>query len=185
MKQGSFGDRYGLTSKDIFLILISLVLVLIPLALGAYVIPKRVAIQNQFEKPIAYAVSDSNPTRMAERLNQGADYLEQHQLSDRDVCVFVYSPMCDTSEFYRKLRESSAILSRIANADELTISNTLIRIRESFVTSNSDGEQIGFPNGLTRIILYGQNKTLSWFIAFGVNTLFWVSISAVFILWSI
>lgn len=100
-----------------------------------------IQVGQNFTRNIEYAVSDTNPVKAAERLDLAVDYLEDKGLDKGDSCIFVYSPSCDRAEYHRKLTEASAILKDVADADSLTQSNTMIRVRESFVTYGEKGAE--------------------------------------------
>lgn len=150
---------------------------------GSFILFKDVSagitVGQKFTRNIEYAVSDTNPVKAGERLAVAAEFMKDNSLDTGDSCVFVYSPACDRSEYYRKLTEASSTLLALKDADELTKSNTMIRVRESFVTYGEKGsEDINHP-------------TLRFAYAWGSNTLgFWLEwvmfvclVVGLFLLW--
>lgn len=169
------------TSRLLYLVWLSCVGIIAGLII--FYLPKYVDYSNAFEKPIEYAVSESNPQRAATQLQLSISYLEDIGVSDRDLCVWVYSPMCDTKLFYSKLVESRDLLNSLDNVDLVGESTALIRFRESFVTTNSAGEKIGFPLNLATVAIFGSNLNLAWWLNVIYNTLVFGGI-VVFILLS-
>lgn len=117
---------------------------------GGFILIKDVSagitVGQKFTRNIEYAVSDTNPVKAGERLAVAAEFMKDNRLDTGDSCVFVYSPACDRAEYYRKLTEASSTLLALETADELTKSNTMIRVRESFVTYGEKGsEDINHP----------------------------------------
>jgi hypothetical protein len=121
-----------------------------------YCINKAIYVNSQFKNQLEFAVSDSNLERAAERLEEASDFLKENRLSDRDICFFYYSPLCDTQEFNRKLIETARDLRKAINSDPLTESNMLIRFRETFVTTDKDGERLAFPSGIRGVVTWGS-----------------------------
>lgn len=146
----------------------------LPITIGN--VATQVMVDSQFQKVLEFAVSDTSPVTAADRFETAAQFLEKHDLAEGSVCVWVESPACNIGEFHRKLNESIETLRGVENADELTKSNALIRIRESFVTTDSKGaEQVNAPSIVTPIQFGRSNLKLAtlavwwgWVGSFGV-----------------
>lgn len=125
---------------------------------------------SEFKTQLEFAVSDTSPTRAAERFDRAALFLEQHNLDRRDICVFVYNPLCDTSEFHRKLTEAAADLRASEKLDAGAKNQTLIRMRESFVTSGANGEQLAYPETIFRTVAWFNSPFLGWLMSGIITT---------------
>lgn len=107
-----------------------------------------VNIQTQFINPLKFAVSDTDPARMAKTFHKILDYLHKEGLDKRNVCTWLYSEVCDSALFYNKLEDSYQDLMALEDSDPLTISNILIKTRESFIDDSPNSETLDFPSNI-------------------------------------
>lgn len=131
------------------------------IAIAGFSIPNTIQVNNQFRKKLEFVVSDTNPDRMIKYFGETAQFLKDNNFSDRDICAWFYDPLCDTSLFYSKLLDAQEILKEAKESDLNAKNNTLIRIRESFVTTASEGESLAYPNMVYSVRLWFNNPKLA------------------------
>lgn len=119
-------------------------------------IPVGLTYNQEFRRPLEFAVSATLPIEVAERFEKAAGYLDRHNLSDRDLCLYQYSDICDTALFYDKLLENASQMRQISDASLEAQALVMTRMRESFVTHTDDGgEVIGIPHRIVGTIAFG------------------------------
>lgn len=122
-------------------------------------------VDNEFTNIIEYAVNDTDPVLAADRINQAKVWMVEQGLSEGSSCFYAERPDCNRAEFYRKLTQTEETLRSIVNEDELTKSNTFIRIRESLLTRGDSGESVNHPN-LSLPLAYGSANVGWWISAY-------------------
>jgi len=122
--------------------------------------------------------ADANSVELAEqrleRAIQGMDHLRLcNNFEQKDVECFtsvVYNtPDEDVAYWRTNLDKTLEDLREVPeNADHLTVSNTLLKVRETLLDSGNEGEKVTVPHGISRYphnFLFGLGTILSVLIS--------------------
>jgi len=91
--------------------------------------------------------ADANTVALAKQeLGKAVDYIEAEGLTSGSTHVFYSMPDCDLGFWYQNLRASLDELDAIgSDADQLTVSNQLLKLRESIMDSGEKGTRVTVP----------------------------------------
>lgn len=148
--------------KNFFLLL--LVSSTLSLGMSLVAIISSAETNAEFVNQVDFAIRDTDPEQAAQRLKKAAAFIADHELQNSDICVFAYSPDCDTSELYRKLNDSVEDLTIAHRYDLLTKTSTLREVKESFVRSGILGEELIYPRSLFRTVAWGDSPAVGWLL---------------------
>lgn len=104
--------------------------------------------------------ADANSTETAKvELNAATNYLEQNNLTKGYTSVFYNTPDEDIEFFYNNLKASEEELAKIdSTTTSLEKTNVLMKLRETLMDNNKDGDHVTTPMGLSR---YPHNLAFS------------------------
>ena len=91
--------------------------------------------------------ADANTIELAEQeLRIAVDYIESNGLSSGNTSVMYSMPECELDFWYENLKAALIELeSTPADADRLTVSNQLIKLRETIVDQHEKGARVTVP----------------------------------------
>lgn len=124
--------------------------------------------------------ADANTIELAaEQLQISLKYLEDKNLTSGKTNIFYYTPNCDIGFWYTNLKESHKELVNLPkSADNLTVSNQLMKLRETILDDHGEGYAITSP---PNIEYYPNQVTwciLQWLAALtSVGTLIFVFVA--------
>ncbi len=96
--------------------------------------------------------ADANSTETAKvELNTAINYLEQNNLTKGYTSIFWNTPDEDIEFFYNNLKVSEQELTKIdSTTTSLEKTNVLMKLRETLMDNNKDGDNVTAPMGLSR-----------------------------------
>lgn len=92
--------------------------------------------------------ADASTIELAkERLGKAVAYLEKHELTTGNTSLLIDTPTNDIGEWYKNLKNSHDNLTSLTGLDlsETDKTNTLIKLRETIIDHNSEGDIITTP----------------------------------------
>ena len=96
-------------------------------------------------------------------LDNAISYLESRNLTSGQVSIFLKQPMNDITYWYSNLKSAQTELKNMKpDATQLEVSNELMKIKETLMTSDSRGEKLITPEGIE---IYPYNALLFWISA--------------------
>lgn len=100
--------------------------------------------------------ADSNSVDLAKgNLDRAVRYMRGHDLTHGYTSIFYRTPDEDIGFWYQNVRSAlDQLIALPANATELEKSNMLLKLRETLLDHDSDGESVTVPSG---IALYPDN----------------------------
>jgi hypothetical protein len=95
--------------------------------------------------------ADANTIELAkEQLCKALEYVEYHNLTSGNTGIIFHAPTNDVSFWYRNLKSAYVSLCQVPpNATELEKSNQLIKLRETLLDHDKDGDTITSPGGIS------------------------------------
>lgn len=119
--------------------------------------------------------SDANTVELAsEQLSIAINYLEAEQLTEGYTSVVYNTPDDDIGFFYKNLKSSQEELNKVTQETSmLERTNILMKLRETLLDHGSHGDDITYPEGLSRYPYNGLIMTLIFgsFLFLGVGFL--------------
>lgn len=105
--------------------------------------------------------ADANTIELAkDNLSIAIKYLEENNLTDGIVSIFIHQPENDINFFYSNLRSSQDELSKVtSNTSQMEKSNLLMKLRETLIDHDKEGTAVTCPNGIS---IYPYNKLYFW-----------------------
>lgn len=108
---------------------------------------------------LARAATANTVPLAKENLDKALHYLESHDLTQGYTSIAYKTPDEDIGFFYNNLVQSRAVLEKVpANADELTVSNTLLKLHNSIMTHGEHGDDVIAPSGIS---IYPANTIMA------------------------
>ena len=93
-------------------------------------------------------------------LDTAIQYLEDRSLTGGQVSILFKQPKNDIGYWYSNLKSAQAELNNMSpDATQLEVSNELMKIKESLISTTSDGESLIAPEGIE---IYPHNGVLFW-----------------------
>ncbi len=91
--------------------------------------------------------ADSNTVELAkEELGKAVDYIEANHLDQGSTHLFYAMPNCDLEFWHKNLKASLNELNTIdSKTDQLTVSNQLLKLRESIMDNGEKGTFVTVP----------------------------------------
>ena len=108
--------------------------------------------------------ADANTIELAEReLKIAVDFIESNGLTTGDTSVVYSMPECELDFWYENLKASlDELQSTPADADRLTVSNQLIKLRETIVDQHEKGAKVTVPPNVHVFPNQVVYRTLGW-----------------------
>ncbi|MCL2351276.1 MAG: hypothetical protein FWC55_01960 [Firmicutes bacterium] len=101
----------------------------------------------------------------ASNLDSAIQYLEDRNLTSGQVSIFLKQPQNDITYWYSNLKSAQTGLQNMkSDATQLEVSNELMKIKESLISTTSDGEALILPEGIE---IYPHNGLLFWMSLIG------------------
>lgn len=143
------------------------------LAWGAIRVYAAVTYNIAIENHISRAASSPNPTVAIEELDVAIKGAAERGLTSGNTGIIFTYPNNDLGFWYRRLVDSRQILAALPpNDSALEISNTMIRVHETLIGSDKNGQKIIEPNGIS---VFPHNVALAWMA--------WVSLLSACVFW--
>jgi len=93
-------------------------------------------------------------------LDTAIKYLEDHNLTSGQVSIILKQPKNDITYWYSNLKSAQTELKNMKpDATQLEVSNELMKIKETLVSTTSSGESLIVPDGIE---IYPHNVSLFW-----------------------
>ena len=106
------------------------------------------------------AATANSITLASSNLDTAIQYLEDHNLTSGQVSIFLKQPKNDITYWYTNLKSAQTELMNMKpDATQLEISNELMKIKESLISTTSSGESLIYPDGIQ---IYPHNAVLFW-----------------------
>lgn len=107
--------------------------------------------------------ADANSIKLAEqRLAIAVEYCEENHLTSGYTSIFYKTEDDNIEAWYSNLKSSLVDLrSTPEDADQLLISNVLMKLRETLLDNDESGTKVTIPNGIS---IYPDNRLYFWWI---------------------
>ncbi|MCL2462595.1 MAG: hypothetical protein FWF44_08010 [Defluviitaleaceae bacterium] len=117
------------------------------------------------EQYLQRAATANSIALASSNLDTALQYLEDRGLTSGQVSIILHQPSNDIGYWYSNLKSAQTELKNMdANATQLEVSNELMKIKETLISTTSNGEVLIRPDGME---IYPHNGILFWMSVIG------------------
>lgn len=146
---------------------IAAVLAIFALAVFGIAIKNSISLKQNCTGYLERAANASTVETAKEQLQKGIKYLEENNITSGYTSIFYQTPDEDIEYWYKNLKSSESELMKVDNTtSSLEKTNLLMKLRETLLDHNKNGDSLTAPNGLSR---YPNNQL--WCVLFSVSSL--------------
>jgi len=142
-----------------------IILFLIALTINGYILVNQVQLQQNCLGYLERAASSNTVETAKGELKKATNYLETNNLITGYTSILWKTPDEDISFWYNNLKSSESELAKVdSNTSTLEKTNLLMKLRETLIDHDKDGDVLTYPNGLARYpnnVLIGVIWTIS------------------------
>mgnify|MGYP001000706784 CR=1 FL=1 len=136
-----------------------IVLFLIALTINGYILVNQIQLQQNCLGYLERAASSNTVETAKGEFKTATNYLETNSLTTGYTSILWKTPDEDINFWYNNLKSSESELAKVdSNTSALEKTNLLMKLRETLIDHDKDGDVLTYPNGLAR---YPDNKFIS------------------------